>query len=223
MPASGIKPVMKIVGILIYYTLALDNTLLVALSDISSVQAQCRVSTWYAIMWLLNYCTTYHIVEIKYIASNMCVHAHLDVSYRSVRTTRSQSGARIFLSDHPKPPPPHPEYKSNGPIHIIYQITNLVIGSSASKKWDIVNPPPLYKLTTPPQSVLRTKPSSNANLKPSIWAFTGYRIGVIRASSLFTRPLVKITQVTIASITLAFLIIILCGPLLCILPILWTT
>ena len=87
---------MKIVGSLIYYTLALDNTLLVALSNLSAVHAQPIAATLDAIVWLLDCYAIQPSAEIKYEASDICVYAHSDVCYLSFPKARSQVEALIF-------------------------------------------------------------------------------------------------------------------------------
>ena len=112
--ATSIKLVMQIIDSLLYYAIALDNTLLVVLNEVSVVQAQPMVATWNAIVWFLNYCATRPSAEIKYEASDMCFHTYSDASYLSAPKDRSQMGAHIFLSNCPKPPPPHTKYKLKG-------------------------------------------------------------------------------------------------------------
>ena len=59
MHADGIKRVQEIVGGLMYYTHAVDNNLLAALSEIGLQQAVATKRTNYAITQLLNYVATY--------------------------------------------------------------------------------------------------------------------------------------------------------------------
>ena len=60
------------VGCLLYYDLAVDCTLLVALGDIAAVQSQATEETIDKVIWLLNYCATHPDAEITYVASDMC-------------------------------------------------------------------------------------------------------------------------------------------------------
>ena len=62
---SSTKKVQEIVGTLLYYALAIDNTMLVALGDLASAQAQPTEETWDKITWILNYAATYPDAVIK--------------------------------------------------------------------------------------------------------------------------------------------------------------
>ena len=60
-----IKRVQEIVGTLMYYVLAIDNTMLVALGDLASEQAQPKEETWDKTVWILNYAATHPDAEIQ--------------------------------------------------------------------------------------------------------------------------------------------------------------
>lgn len=92
---AGIIEVMHIVGSLLYYTLALDNTLLVALSDLSAAQLNATKATWDKIVWLLKYCASNPNAEVKYIANEMCLHTHSNASYLSAPKSRSLADAHF--------------------------------------------------------------------------------------------------------------------------------
>ena len=59
-----IKKVQEIVGTLLYYALAIDNTMLVALGDLASAQAQPTEEIWDKIVWILNYAATHPDTKI---------------------------------------------------------------------------------------------------------------------------------------------------------------
>ena len=90
------SPRPKVVGSLLYYALAVDCTLLVTLGDLAAVQTNVTEETLNKIMWLLNYCVTHPNAEITYVASDMCLHAHSDVSYLSVPKARSRAEGHFF-------------------------------------------------------------------------------------------------------------------------------
>ena len=120
----------EIVGSLLYYALALDNTMLVALGDLAAAQSQPSWATWDTMIWLLNYAATYPEAEILYVASDMCLHIHSDASYLSAPKARSRASGFFFLSDHPDKITPA-DAKINGAIHINSKIIKRVMGSVA--------------------------------------------------------------------------------------------
>ena len=127
---SSIKKVQEIVGTLLYYALAIDNTMLVALGDLASAQTQPTEATWNKIIWILNYAATYPEAEIQYHASDMCLHIHSDASYLSAPKARSRASGFFFLSDNPSNIPPA-DARLNGAIHINTKIIKRVMGSAA--------------------------------------------------------------------------------------------
>ena len=126
----GVKKVQEIVGTLLYYALAIDNTLLVALGDLASAQAQPTEQTWDKIIWILNYAATHPNAEIQYQASDMCLQCHSDASYLSAPQARSRASGFFFLSDLPTKVDPE-KATLNGAIHINSKIIKNVMGSAA--------------------------------------------------------------------------------------------
>ena len=92
LPPSGILRVQKIISSLLYYALAVDCTLLIALGDLASAQSTVSEDTWDAIVWILNYAATHLDANITYNASDMCLHAHSNASYLSAPKARSRAG-----------------------------------------------------------------------------------------------------------------------------------
>ena len=78
-----------------YYTIAIDNTVLVSLSDIGS-------KTMDEVQQILDYLTSNPNATICYHASGMILFIHSDVSYLSVTKASSRASGIFFLSD-PKP------------------------------------------------------------------------------------------------------------------------
>ena len=103
--------VQQIVGTFLYYAMALDNTMLVALGSIASQQSVATATTMSAANMLLDYAASNPIAKIRYHASDMQLHTHSDASYLSEPKARSREAGFFFLSDRlsdPKsPPPPH--------------------------------------------------------------------------------------------------------------------
>ncbi len=73
--------IQEIVGSLLYYTRAVNNKLLVALSAIAARQAKSTVATEQAAHLLLDYVATYPNNGIVYRASNMILCAHSDAGF----------------------------------------------------------------------------------------------------------------------------------------------
>ena len=94
---TDVLHIQQVVGSLLYYALAVDCTLLVALGDLGSVQTQATEETLDNTILLLNYVATHPNVSVTYVASDMCLHTHSDASYLSVPKGRSRAGGDFFL------------------------------------------------------------------------------------------------------------------------------
>jgi hypothetical protein len=128
LPPSDIKHMQQVIGTLLYYALAIDNTMLVALGDLASAQTKGTQKTLDAVTWLLNYAATHPDATIRYHASGMILHVHSDGSYLSAPKARSRAGGHFFLSDAQLDPA---KCKPNGPIHITAKILRNVMASAA--------------------------------------------------------------------------------------------
>jgi hypothetical protein len=94
---EGITRLQQIIGTLLYYARAVDSTMLVALSNLSSAQAHGTEATNNAAAQLLDYCATHPEASICYCASEMALQVHSDASYLSVPKGRSRAGGHFFL------------------------------------------------------------------------------------------------------------------------------
>jgi hypothetical protein len=90
--------IQEIVGSLLYYARAVDNTLLVALSAIAACQAQATVATEQAVHLLLDYVATYPNNGIVYPARNMILCVHANAGFLNESQSCSHAGAHIYLS-----------------------------------------------------------------------------------------------------------------------------
>ena len=95
--AKTINLVQQIVGTFLYYGIAVDNTLLLSLSDLSVEQSAGTEKTWNKIIWLLNYVASHPDASIRYVASNMILHVHSNASYLSAPRARSRAGGHFTL------------------------------------------------------------------------------------------------------------------------------
>ena len=89
LPAKKINLVQQIVGTLLYYSIAVDPTVLTALGSIDAQKSKGTEKIYADTLWLLNYATTHPNAKIRYTASNMILHIHSDASYLSENRSRS--------------------------------------------------------------------------------------------------------------------------------------
>jgi hypothetical protein len=133
LPQQSVTLVQRIAGTFLYYAMAVDPTMLVALGSIASTQAKATQKTYDEVLWLLNYATSNPEAVIRYKASDMVLHIHSDASYLSEPKARSRAGGHYFLSDLSTCPtrPPTTTPKPNGPIFSLSRILRPVMGSVA--------------------------------------------------------------------------------------------
>ena len=119
LPPKSINLVQKIIGTLIYYAIAVDPTMLVAIGTIASQQSKATQATHDATVWLLNYEASHPNATFQYNASDMVLHLHSDASYLSEDGASIHVGGHYFLSNNSTDPtnPPLTESPLNGPIH----------------------------------------------------------------------------------------------------------
>ena len=91
-------------GTVLYYSFAIDNTILPDLIDISSEQSKSTTNTSKQVAKLLNYFTSNTQAEIQYRASGVQLAIHSDASYLSVAQARIRASGVHFLSEGPLDP-----------------------------------------------------------------------------------------------------------------------
>ena len=96
------KQVQSIIGSLLYYAQAIDNTLLPALNTISAQQAEPMESTMKQCKTLLDYVATYPSVGIRFKASNMILNIDSDAAYLVSPKARSRIAGFYQLNDEPR-------------------------------------------------------------------------------------------------------------------------
>jgi hypothetical protein len=139
LPPSGIQFLQQVIGTLLYYARAIDNTMLVAIGSIASAQNNGTEATMQEVTHLLNYCATHPNAVIRFKASDMVLHIHSDASYLSASQARSRIGGYFFLSVKPvdRQTPPAPDSTPppfNGPVHVNSTILKSVMASAAEAK-----------------------------------------------------------------------------------------
>jgi hypothetical protein len=128
---SEITKLQEIIDVLLYYSRAIDSTMLVALGTLASAQAHDTQSTMKAATHLLNYAATHPNATLRYHASDMLLEIPSDASYLSAPKACSRAGGLHFLGNkidtsHPDSPPPPP----NSAIHVLSNIMRNVLDSA---------------------------------------------------------------------------------------------
>jgi hypothetical protein len=91
--------VQKVTGSVLYYARAVDPTVLMPLCDIAMEQTKATEKTQAATNQMLDYLATHPDATIRYHASDMILHIHIDVSYLSVSNARSCLRGLFFLGN----------------------------------------------------------------------------------------------------------------------------
>ena len=73
----------QIVGTLLYYSIAVDPTMLTSLGSIAAQQSKGTEKTYADNLCLFNYAATHPNSKIRYTASDMILYIHSDASYLS--------------------------------------------------------------------------------------------------------------------------------------------
>ena len=104
---QAIKQLQQIVGTFLFYTRAVDPTMLMALSIITMEQSQGTRTTKEKAEHFLTYAATHPNATIKYYKSDMILEIHSDASYLSERQGRSRAGGHFYLGnrEHTTDPP----------------------------------------------------------------------------------------------------------------------
>ena len=125
------KFIQGVVGSLLYYSRAIDSTMLTAINEISRSQAKPTENTMKAVKMLLDYAATYPDVKVRFHASDMILHAELDAAYLVLPEAKSRIAGYFYLSNHPPKPPLIPTSPRNGPLHIVCKTLRHVVASAA--------------------------------------------------------------------------------------------
>ena len=123
--------VQQLCGTFLYYSIAVDQTMLVAFNAITTSQSHTITTTIQDIVWLLNYASTHPDATLHYHASNMILHVDRDVSYLCKECTCSWYGGFFLLANqlvnNGDKPPTLPT--NNDAIHTLCQIIQNVVSS----------------------------------------------------------------------------------------------
>ena len=122
---EGQKFVQAVTGTLLYYSRAVDPTMLVALNAIATQQAAPTERTMDRVKQLLDYAASQEEAILTYRASDMVLALHSDAGYLNESKARSRAGGHFFLSSDMQNP------QNNGAILTIAQIIDAVMSSAA--------------------------------------------------------------------------------------------
>jgi hypothetical protein len=121
--------IQKVTGSVLHYARAVEHTVLMPLNDIATEQTKATEKTQAAINQLLHYLATHPDATIKYHASDMILHIHIDASYLSVSNARSRLGGLFLCGD--KSPQ---EDTLNGSIINVASVIKNVVASAAESE-----------------------------------------------------------------------------------------
>ena len=115
----------QVTGTFLYYSRAVDNTMLAALCALASKQASSTRKTMEKVMTFLDYAASQEEAVITYHESDMVLACHSDASYLSEPGARSRAGGHFFLSSNAEMP------ANNGAVLNIAQIIKAIMDSAA--------------------------------------------------------------------------------------------
>ncbi len=115
-------------GTLLYYSRAVDPTMLVVLNAIATQQASPTERTMDKVRQLLDYASSQEEAILTYHASNMVLAIHSDAGYLNEIKSRSRAGGHFFFSSDVQNP------SNNGAVLTIAQIIDAVMSSAAEAK-----------------------------------------------------------------------------------------
>lgn len=132
LPATAKTLIQRIIGIFLYYGIAIDLTMLVALGTLATQQSKPTQSLWDDITWFLNYAASHPDAKLCFSASDMILYVASDGSYLSESGARSRVGGIFYLSSNlplhrQSPDPDHP---FNAPFHVVAKILKMITSSA---------------------------------------------------------------------------------------------
>ncbi len=122
------KVIRQVIGVLLYYSRAVDSTIITGLSSLAVAQAKPTAQTLFLINWLLDYVATNPDAILTYKKSDMVLAVHSNASYLSEPAAGSQAGGHFFCSFYVDDPP------NNGAMLNISKILKAVMSSAAKAK-----------------------------------------------------------------------------------------
>ena len=131
LPLKSIRYVQTVVGSLLYYSRAVDPTMLVALNEIAAVQSKPTQETIEKCQMLLDYAATYPNTVQRFYSSDMILHVDSDAAYLVQDNARSRIAGSYILSSHPAAYNQSSIRQHNSPFHVECKTLRHVVASSA--------------------------------------------------------------------------------------------
>ena len=125
---KDITKLQQIIGMMLYYAMAVGGTLMYTLNELASEQANGTQTTLRATKKLMDYCHTHSYATIRYFESQMKLHIHSNALYLSASKARSRVGGQFLLSDHFDTSSPT---KHNVSVLVVANVLKNVMASSA--------------------------------------------------------------------------------------------
>lgn len=129
LPPPALTRLQQILGTLLFYGRAVDATILVRISKLSSHQSHATAADLSAAETVLAYLARYPSASIRLHACDMRLIVHSDASFNSETGARSRTGALFYLGDYDD------DTKVNGPVLCLVAILHLVVASAAEAEY----------------------------------------------------------------------------------------
>jgi hypothetical protein len=119
--------IQKVTRKLLYYTRAIDGTMLHTLNDLATQITTRNQTTVEAIEHFLNYCATHPDAELIYRASDMVLMNNSNAAYLVAPEAKSCAGGHTYLGNRPD----NPNQIINGAIYALAKVIKNVMSSAA--------------------------------------------------------------------------------------------
>ena len=120
----------SIIGTFLYYGRAVDPTILPALNDLSTYQANPTTETLQRSRMLMDNLSTFPQAKLRYYAGDMQLHVESDATYLVLPGARSRVAGHFYLSAGPFPSKVYAK-RFNAPIHTECSTLKHVVSSAA--------------------------------------------------------------------------------------------
>jgi hypothetical protein len=121
--------IQRVTGSVLYYSRAVDPTVLMPLNDIATEQTKATEKTQSTTNQMLDYLATHQDATIRYHASDMILNIHSDASYLSVSHVWSRTRGLFSLGNKS----PKQETRNRSILNVAAVIRNLVSSASQSE------------------------------------------------------------------------------------------
>ena len=130
---KDIHHIQAVAGTFLYYSTAIDPTMIVALDDIATVQAKAKptITTLKKFNRLMYYAATYPNATLRYFDSYMILHANSNAAYLVFPNAWSHNAGYHILGNCPSSAPSIPSRIPNVPILVEYKTLRNMVASAA--------------------------------------------------------------------------------------------